>query len=305
MLFRCNILALVGGGITPRFPPTNVMIWDDEKAKCIAELSFLSEVRSVRLRRDRIVVCQESKISVYNFADLKLLHTITTGANARGLVSLSSHPDFTVLACPGLQSGKVRVDLYDRRATKFICAHDSPLAALELSLDGRILATASERGTLIRVWNTATGYILQELRRGLDAATIFSISISKSCDYLAVSSDKGTVHIFALRCFTPLVASENERPELQKEGGNLGQNQSSVFASIKNFVPLPNYFNSEWSLAQFKLTEDSWSVVAFAEDCTHTLSILNKKGSFYRVEFDPLKGGPCTEKNHENILKGE
>ena len=80
-----------------------VMIWDDDQRKCIAELSFRSQVcgcpsravilmgcdgrlkvRSVRLRRDRIVVCQESKVSVYNFADLHLLHTIETGPNSRG-----------------------------------------------------------------------------------------------------------------------------------------------------------------------------------------------------------------------------
>lgn len=175
-----------------------------------------------------------------------------------------------------------------------------------MSLDGRILATASERGTLIRVWNTATGYLLQELRRGLDAATIFSISISKSCDYLAVSSGKGTVHIFALRCFTPLIASENEqRSESPKQGVNLGQNQSSMFASINKIVPLPNYFNSEWSLAQFRLPEDCWSVVAFADTCSSTFFILNQKGSFYKVEFDPLKGGPCTQKSYHNILGGD
>ena len=88
MLFRCNLLALVGGGNSPRYPPNKVMIWDDHQNRCVGELSFRSDVRAVKLRRDRVVVVLATKVYVYRFSDLKLLDQIDTQPNPRGLVAL-------------------------------------------------------------------------------------------------------------------------------------------------------------------------------------------------------------------------
>jgi WD40 repeat protein len=163
MLFRCNILALVGGGDNPHYPPNKVMIWDDHQSRCIGELSFRSPVRGVRLRRDRIVVVLENKIFVYNFADLKLVHQIETAPNPKGLCAVSQQPGSIVLVCPGVQKGQVRVEHYGARKTKFINAHTSRVACFALSQDGRLIATASTKGTLVRIYNAAEGNLLQEV----------------------------------------------------------------------------------------------------------------------------------------------
>lgn len=198
MLFRCNLLALVGGGPNPKFPTNIVKIWDDHQNRAIGELVFRSEVRAVKLRRDRVVVVLLFKIYVYRFSDLKLLDQIPTTKNPKGLIALCPDANNVVLACPGVKEGHVRVELYDIKKSHLIPAHESELAAIALSLDGTRLATASEKGTLIRVFDTHSGELLKELRRGRDYAMINCITFNKTAEFLACSSDKGTVHIFSL-----------------------------------------------------------------------------------------------------------
>ena len=52
---------------------------------------------------------------------------------------------------------------------------------------------------VIRIWDTVRRVQLVELRRGADQARIYCINFSNSDEWLCCSSDKGTVHIFALQ----------------------------------------------------------------------------------------------------------
>lgn len=163
MLFQCNLFAVVGGGADPQYPPNKVMIWDDHQSRFIGELAMRSVVRALRLRRDRIVVVLEHKVWVYNFANLRVLQEIETIANPKGLCAVSYSPRSMVLVCPGLQKGHVRVDHYASNSSKTIVAHNSTIACLALTADGHLLATASTKGTLVRIFNTADGTPLREV----------------------------------------------------------------------------------------------------------------------------------------------
>ena len=80
-----------------------------------------------------------------------------------------------------------------------IPAHTGHLAAIQFSPSGTRIATASDKGTVIRVFNVLDGAKLYELRRGLKrTADIYSLSFSSCGDYLACSSNTETVHIFKL-----------------------------------------------------------------------------------------------------------
>lgn len=53
LLYRTNIVALVGGGDKPKWAPNKVVLWDDAHNKAIGEFNFKTEVKSVKLRSDK------------------------------------------------------------------------------------------------------------------------------------------------------------------------------------------------------------------------------------------------------------
>eukprot|EP00761_Pharyngomonas_kirbyi_P012576 gb/GECH01012603.1/.p1 GENE.gb/GECH01012603.1/~~gb/GECH01012603.1/.p1 ORF type:complete len:341 (+),score=75.22 gb/GECH01012603.1/:1-1023(+) len=272
MLYRCNILALVGGGRYPCFPPNKVMLWDDHQSACIGELTFKSDVKEVRLRRDKIVVVLEHQVYVYNFDKLELIHRFETSPNPIGLCALSPAESSCVLACPSVTKGSVRIERLDSGSGKkfqIITAHDSTLACISLSQEGDKLATASEKGTLIRVFDTDTGEKLHEFRRGVDRAAIYSLSFSRDGQFLCSSSDKGTIHVFAIS------SKENRRSRMPMLGS------------------VASYFSSEWSFSWYHGPECP-SICAFGKDDSSVINVIAANGTFMSLRCDLEQGGECT-----------
>jgi len=313
MLFRCNILALVGGGSEPKFSPCKVMIWDDHQGRCIGELGFKVPVRAVRLRRDKIVVALSHKVYVYNFSDLRVESQMDTSTNDAGLVVISPMTERMVLACPGLNRGQIRVELFDTGTTKFIAAHESALACLALSADGRLLASASEKGTLIRVFDTHTGGLLHEFRRGSDKAIVYSIAFNAKNTLLGVTSDKGTVHVFRVPpspSASAADASASPAPAVSRDLAGSPSivreptdgDRAALGRIVKKF--LPKYFSSEWSLAQFKLPSTHRALVAFPAADPDSCVVISEAGDYSRLVFDERQGGEmmCVESHRFDRL---
>ncbi|GAA6007650.1 hypothetical protein JCM11491_003912 [Sporobolomyces phaffii] len=273
---RTNVLVLVGGPPSPLYPPNKVVLWDDKLGLAVAELEFREDVLGVAARRDRLVVALKRRIVVYRLAAPNVYRegSYDTCDNPNGLVALASAPGSTLLAFPGRQLGQVqlvRLPPYTRDddsvvprpppsddpnappfpSVSIVVAHTSALSAIATTPNGSVLATTSKHGTLVRVWDPATSRLVKELRRGTDTADIFGLSFRPDGGAIAVSSDKGTVHVWDLE-------SSSSRDDRRRSSGGGGGTESGAstprqkqYSLLKPY--LPKYFSSEWSHSQFRL----------------------------------------------------
>jgi WD40 repeat protein len=94
--------------------------------------------------------------------------------------------------------------------------------------------------------------LIQEVRRGADKAEIHCLAFDPSSAWIACSSDKGTIHVFAIdKTKKPIetMADEELKDEENPQQAHREdkKNSKSVFSFMKKI--LPKYFSSEWSFA--------------------------------------------------------
>ncbi|KAF3985845.1 hypothetical protein FT663_05140 [Candidozyma haemuli var. vulneris] len=124
--------------------------------------------------------------------------SLIVNANASGNVNSSNVNAQAGTRVPKRVGDVIIFDLHALQPVVVIEAHKSGLAALCLSRDGHLLATASNKGTIVRVFSVDSGEKLYQFRRGTYPTKIYSLSFSSDNKYVVATSSSETVHIFRL-----------------------------------------------------------------------------------------------------------
>lgn len=360
MLFCTSLIALVGAADQPQSSPRKLQIVNTKRQSMICELLFPSSILAVKLNRKTLVIVLETEIYIYDISNMRLQHVIETSANPEAICALSPSADSSYLAYPSpvpshnsqlagqststgsasatqQQTGDVL--LFSTRSLStlnVIQAHKTPISFLSINSTGTLLATASEKGTVIRVWSVPGVEKLYQFRRGTREARIYSISFNLVSSLLAVSSAHDTVHIFKLGPQKSSSKASSESPSSPPEsidsregvqgldGGydafiekkkksnsvssSLRRKSMQMTKSLTHSVGgyLPNTITEMWEpsrdFAFLRLpTSGTRCIVALSGTMPHVM-VISSEGYFYSYSIDLENGGECSLMKQYSLL---
>ncbi|XP_037547282.1 WD repeat domain phosphoinositide-interacting protein 1 [Nematolebias whitei] len=272
--------------------PRRMNVYHFKKGTEICNYSYSNNILSVKLNRQRLVVCLEESIYIHNIRDMKLLKTLlNTPVNPSGLCALSINHGNSYLAYPGNSSiGEITVyDANNLSTVTLIQAHDSPLAALTFNASGSKLASASEKGTVIRVFSVPEGQKLFEFRRGMKRyVSISSLSFSADAQFLCASSNTETVHIFKL---------EQHSPSQDEQSPTWSAYVGKMFTAASTYLPthVSDMMHQDRAFATVRL-----NMIGLKNICAlatiqklSRLLVASSEGFLYIYNVDPQDGGEC------------
>ncbi|KAI8915459.1 hypothetical protein DFJ77DRAFT_510586 [Powellomyces hirtus] len=276
LLRDTNIVVFASGTHT-------VTVWDEAAEHVAWTVQCAEPVQNIGVMRDFVVIIHATHTNLYTLqAPPELRHTIPTAPNPLGLHSLTD----TSLTLPGPHRGQVAhlknltasltATTTTPHSVTLISAHTAAISALATAPSATLVASASETGTLVRIWavrkRSAPYSLLRELRRGVERARVWSLAFDERESAVCVTSDTLTVHIFTLAEHTTSEQDAGSSPvpgasasASHQDGSGSpgpsdrhsdGKNRTSILKPLSPYIPLPKYFSSTWSFAQFRIPPD-------------------------------------------------
>ena len=294
ILEKTNIICLTGGGKNPRFIPNKLIIWDDNKNEISEEFRCNSFILNCYPKQNCIFVICSDNIILINTKTMKIVKNINTINNPRGISSISNDPNKYILTFPDYYKGNIilfnfedlekskeeeiiNIRKLDNKESIIKNAHKGNINNLSLNYNGTKLASASDRGTLIRIFNTQTKSQINEFRRGSTEANIYSLNFSFDDSFLGLTSDHDSCHIFLLN---NQIKGKNEN----KNGGVFSYLTSNFsFGDVGK--KLGNVLGQEYSWKKIEIPHKVRSVISFVKDNNNNIYIIDKNGNYLSINL--------------------
>ena len=302
MLYKTNILALVGGGIYPKFSINKITIWDNHQDKIISQIRFNSEVIKVKIRKDVIIGALQDRIYIINIITLETIDILETYNNPQGIFSISYTSNELLIAFPYAKTkGKVQLENFfltleesQKNEQKIINAHESQIAYISMNNEGTILATASDKGTLIRIFLISrSDHPISVLRRGKKNVKMNCLVFDLNNEIIGCTSDVGTTHVFNITEINKFINDKKHEEQKVEKKEEIMNKKEKLKISKNTAIKLAV---NERSFGKFKIQE-AQSILGFYQD--NRMMLITSKGTYYKVQYDTKEG--CKKLEEGNI----
>lgn len=284
--------------------PRLVILYNLTTGSELMATSYPNTILSCKVNRVIMVLCAEEEIYIclVQKDPSNSVWTIkNTPPNPRGIIALSPNSERSLVAYPASQTnGEVQiVDPVEMKNIILITAHDNPIAALTINVDGTLLGSASEKGTVIRVHNIQDAECLYEFRRGYARCVdVYCLSFSSDSRFLATSSSTETVHVFKLdkskNGQSALLSDESWTSyigrALVESSSYLSTHVSDMFSQWRSFAICRLPFTQLRNLCAITTINDK-----------PRIEVLSAEGYLYIYDLDVKEGGDCILVKQHNL----
>lgn len=161
------------------------------------KLQFYEDVKNIIILKSYILIILTKTICLYDIEKNSPSFNTITIQNDHGAGDIVCAGTTYRLAICGLKEGDMKImNLANKQDPIVIKAHQHPITNIKFNKDGNYLATSGSTGTIIHLFDAASGSLLGLFRRGTLTQSILSLSFSSDSSRIAALSASGTLHVF-------------------------------------------------------------------------------------------------------------
>lgn len=231
--FDSEIFFLIGSPNNTIHSDKKLLIWTDRNSSILSSIEFKEEIIDVQYAKNCFLIVLKNKILLFHLLNLNLICTIEDYKYDKLKIthSISSSDTINLFNISNLNPNHVKINkfffekktgLFSRYQRNLVVKEFKKISHIETDFLGEYIAIANETGNKIKIYSSDDYVCLFKFYRGNSRAEIKKICFDSNNKYMALISDRKTIHFFKLskKFGTKYYVSENSNKNIKNENKN-------------------------------------------------------------------------------------